>query len=180
MTELKIQAVTANQAVADLPEQKRRKLPTLILEGSGNNLRVDITGDFSQVSAGAGNRHVSEGLIAQLASLGSHGRRWDADASNFALGFVDAMQPKDAAETALLVQMAATHQAAMMLARRLNHVETIPQQDAAERALNKLLRSYAAQLEALKRYRSKGQQVVRVEHVTVNAGGQAIVGTVST
>jgi len=33
-------------------------------------------------------------------------------------------------------------------------------------------------LEALQRYRGKGQQKVTVEHVHVNAGGQAIVGTV--
>jgi hypothetical protein len=88
------------------------------------------------------------------------------------------MQPQDAAEALLLTQMATTHQATMMLARRLNHVETIPQQDAAERALNKLARSYAAQMDTLKRYRSKGQQVVRVERVTVEEGGQAIVGNV--
>ena len=36
------------------------------------------------------------------------------------------------------------------------------------------------QMEALKRYRTGGQQRVIVEHVTVNAGGQAIVGTVMT
>jgi hypothetical protein len=35
-------------------------------------------------------------------------------------------------------------------------------------------------MEALKRYRSTGQQVVRVERVTVEAGGQAIVGSVTT
>ena len=40
----------------------------------------------------------------------------------------------------------------MMMARRLNHVETKPQQDAAERALNKLARTYAMRMEALKRY----------------------------
>jgi len=33
-------------------------------------------------------------------------------------------------------------------------------------------------VEALKRYRSRGDQTVRVEHVTVNEGGQAIVGNV--
>ena len=42
-----------------------------------------------------------------------------------------------------------------------------------------LVRSYAAQMETLKRYRSKGQQVVRVERVTVADGGQAIVGNVN-
>ena len=79
----------------------------------------------------------------------------------------------------LAVQMGAVHQATMMMARRLNHVETIPQQDAAERALNKLARTYATQMEALKRYRTGGQQKVTVEHVTVNEGGQAIVGAVT-
>jgi hypothetical protein len=67
----------------------------------------------------------------------------------------------------------------MMLARRLNHVETIPQQDAAERALNKLARTFAGQMETLKRYRSKGTQTVRVERVTVESGGQAVVGHVA-
>ena len=34
------------------------------------------------------------------------------------------------------------------------------------------------QLEALKRYRTGGEQKVVVQHVNVNKGGQAIVGTV--
>ena len=50
---------------------------------------------------------------------------------------------------------------------------------SAERAYNKLARTYVAQIEALKRYRSAGEQTVRVEHVTVN-DGQAIVGNVTT
>jgi hypothetical protein len=43
----------------------------------------------------------------------------------------------------------------------------------------KLLRTYTKQMEALQRYRGKGQQKVTVEHVRVHSGGQAIVGTVS-
>lgn len=42
-----------------------------------------------------------------------------------------------------------------------------------------LARTFASQMEALKRYRSGGQQTVRVERVTVNEGGQAIVGNVA-
>ena len=79
----------------------------------------------------------------------------------------------------LATQMAVTHQATMMMAKRLNHVETIPQQDSAEREFNKLARTFASQTEALKKYRAKAQQTVRVERVTVNEGGQAIVGSVS-
>ena len=44
---------------------------------------------------------------------------------------------------------------------------------------DKLVRSFAALTDALNRHRGKGQQVVRVEHVTVQAGGQAIVGAVA-
>ena len=34
-------------------------------------------------------------------------------------------------------------------------------------------------MEALKRYRTGGEQKVTVQHVTVNEGGQAVVGNVS-
>jgi hypothetical protein len=44
---------------------------------------------------------------------------------------------------------------------------------------NKLARTYAVLLDALNRHRGKGQQKVTVEHVHVNAGGQAIVGPVT-
>ena len=42
--------------------------------------------------------------------------------------------------------------------------------------------TFATQMETLKRYRSTGEQKMTVEHqhVTVNEGGQAIVGNVST
>ena len=75
----------------------------------------------------------------------------------------------------LATQMAAVHLATITFARRLAHVENIPQQDSAERAFNKLARTFAAQVEALKRYRTGGQQNVIVRHVTVAEGGQAIV-----
>jgi hypothetical protein len=75
--------------------------------------------------------------------------------------------------------MAAVHVASMTFARRLAHVENIPQQDSAERAFNKLTRTFAAQMSALKEYRSKGEQKMTVQHVHVAEGGQAIVGNVS-
>ena len=61
----------------------------------------------------------------------------------------------------LAAQMAAVHMASMTFARRLAHVENIPQQDSAER-----------EVEALK-------QKMTVQHVHVAEGGQAIVGNVS-
>ena len=75
--------------------------------------------------------------------------------------------------------MAAIHTAIMTFTRRLAHVENLPYQDSAERALNKLTRTYASQMETLKRYRTGGEQKVTVKHVTVGEGGQAIVGNVT-
>ena len=80
----------------------------------------------------------------------------------------------------LATQMAAIHNATMKAARALRGSDTIPQQDSNGNLVNKLARTFATQVEALKRYRSKGEQKVVVEHVTVNEGGQAIVGTVDT
>jgi len=63
---------------------------------------------------------------------------------------------------------------------RLMDAENILQQDSAERGFNKLARTFVAQIEGLKRYRNGDrEQAVRVEHVTVKNGGQAIVGNVS-
>lgn len=123
--------------------------------------------------------HFQAGITRQVASLGAYGAKLDETNSNFVLSVVRAVQPRDELESMLAVQMGAVHAATMMMARRLNHITTIPQQDAAERALNKLARTFATQMETLKRYRTGGQQKVTVEHVTVNAGGQAIVGAVA-
>ncbi|AOY60479.1 uncharacterized protein Dmul_37110 [Desulfococcus multivorans] len=43
----------------------------------------------------------------------------------------------------------------------------------------KLSRTYALQMEGLRRYRQKGQQRMTVEHVHVHSGGQAVVGQVN-
>jgi hypothetical protein len=98
---------------------------------------------------------------------------------NRALAAVTGVGARDEVEGMLATQMVATHCAAITLLRRLKATETIPQQDSAGNLVTKLLRTYTAQVEALNRYRGKGQQKVTVEHVHVHQGGQAIVGTVT-
>jgi hypothetical protein len=120
-----------------------------------------------------------KGLLMQLADAGSKGGKVDGRTLNFMLSVVKGVEPRDQVEAMLAAQMAAVHTATMTFAGRLAHVGTIPQQESAERALNKLSRTFAAQVEALKRYRTGGEQKVTVEHVTVNEGGQAIVGNVA-
>lgn len=119
------------------------------------------------------------GLLQQLANAASQGQEVSEDDLNFMLSMVKGIEPEDEVESMLAAQMAAVHMATMKFARRLNHVENLPQQDSAERAFNKFARTFTTQVEALKRYRTGGQQRMVVEHVTVNEGGQAIVGSVS-
>ena len=122
------------------------------------------------LAMGTSDDRVFSGLLKQISNIGEQGKAASEDASNFVLGIIDGVEPQDEVEAMLATQMAVTHQATMLMARRLTHVETISQQDAAERAYNKLARTFVAQTEALKKYRAKAQQTVRVERVTVNEG----------
>ena len=121
----------------------------------------------------------ADGLVSQLMNVGTQGQNYDGKGPNFMLSVIKGIAPRDEVEAMMAAQMAAVHMATMTFARRLAHVDNIPQQDAAERAFNKLARTFAVQVEALKRYRTGGEQKVTVHHVTVNEGGQAIVGAVS-
>jgi hypothetical protein len=121
-----------------------------------------------------------DGFIRQVINVGSQGSEPDENGMNFLLSMVKGIEPRDQLEAMLALQMAAIHNATMTFSRRLAHVETIPQQDSANNALNKLARTFTTQIEALKRYRSTGEQKVTVQHVTVNDGGQAVIGHVST
>ena len=121
----------------------------------------------------------ANGLMMQVAGASMKaGKPVEADA-NFMLATIEDIGPRDRVEAMLAAQMAAVHMASMTFARRLANVDNIPQQDSASNAFNKLTRTFVTQMEALKRYRSTGEQRVVVERVTVQAGGQAIVGNVA-
>jgi hypothetical protein len=128
---------------------------------------------------GTGDYEFAGGLLTQLTDASRSGKIVTEQELNFMLSVVAGINPRDETEALLAAQMAAIHNATMMAARRLNHVDTIAQQDSASTMLNKLARTFASQVEALKKYRSGGEQTIKVQHVTVNDGGQAIVGNVS-
>src|SRR5262249_4558019 len=119
------------------------------------------------------------GILNQLASASANGQNTDEHGLNFMLSVIKGIEPRDQLEAMLAAQMAAVHMASMTFARRLVHVKTIAQQDSAERAFNKLTRTFAMQMEALKRYRSGAEQKVTLQHVSVAEGGQAIIGNVT-
>lgn len=88
--------------------------------------------------------------------------------------------PKDELEGMLAGQLVAANAAAMECYRRaMIGEQSFEGRKENLNQANKLSRTYATLLEALDRHRGKGsQQSVRVEHVHVHAGGQAVVGPV--
>ena len=99
---------------------------------------------------------------------------------NNGLTILSGIQPKDEIEGMLAVQMIGVHNVAMAtLARSMITEQTFEGKQANVNQATKMLRTFTAQMEALKKYRTGGQQKVTVEHVHVNKGGQAIVGNVN-
>ena len=89
-------------------------------------------------------------------------------------------KPADELEGMLISQMIACHAASLECYRRAMLAEqSFEGRQSNLSAANKLSRTYTMLLDALSKHRGKGQQVVRVEHVTVQAGGQAIVGAIT-
>ncbi|CUH45557.1 hypothetical protein [Ruegeria atlantica] len=100
------------------------------------------------------------------------------DMRGFLPAIVREIAPRDGVERMLAVQMATTHVALIRQGGRMANADQLPQFEAHERAYNKLARTYTAQVEALRKHRNGGKQTVTVQHVNVEDGGQAIVGSV--
>jgi hypothetical protein len=127
---------------------------------------------------GTTNGDFAEGLIKQLFDVVSKGKAPNEADLNLIVGMVQGIAPRDETEAMLAAQMVAVHNALITAARQLGNAQTIEQQDSASNMFNKLARTFIGQIEALKKYRSTGEQNIRVQHVNVSEGGQAIVGNV--
>ena len=95
--------------------------------------------------------------------------------TTFMLSVVKGIEPRDQIEAMLAAQMAAVHAASRLLRSSPRaHVESISRSRTAPRPPStSSARTFAAQVEALKRYRSGGEQKMTVQHVHVAEGGQA-------
>ncbi|MCA9842402.1 MAG: hypothetical protein KC475_09790 [Cyanobacteria bacterium HKST-UBA03] len=103
----------------------------------------------------------------------------DTDSINAAYGMLAELAPSSATESMLCAQMVANHQLIMFQAMNAQRPE-LPM-DIKDNYLNRLVklqRLFNAQADTLHKLRNGGQQKMTVEHVHVNEGGQAIIGTV--
>ncbi len=168
--------------------ERKKKAARPVVKVTAEGGKVTIAPDHPSLTVahvllakamGSSDQAFAHSMLLQLANASGTGPVPDEATLNFLLSVIEGVAPRDQTEAMLAAQMAVVHCTMMTFSRRLNHVVSIPQQDAAERTLNKLARTFAVQMETLKRYRTGGEQKVTVQHVHVNDGGQAIVGTVA-
>jgi hypothetical protein len=157
-------------------EATRREAPT-IFKDEKNKLKVTVTDDdMIKNLFGMKTRTAANGvLIKGLGSLGERGNAYYDMLTNMAVE----MEPKDAVEAMLVTQMTATNAALSYALQQMVDSPQLKRVEAFDRIANKLARTFTIQVEALKKYRAKAQQIVRVERVDVHEGGQAIVGDVT-
>jgi len=137
---------------------------------------------------GTSDQNLQFSLLQQLVgtlNVGNTGEDFDpntlVNSYDNVMALLQGIAPKDEIESMLSLQMIGTHNLAMtVMARATNPDQTFKWAQVCMNYSIKLLRTFTAQMEALKKYRSKGEQKMTVEHVHVNEGGQAIVGNVKT
>ena len=129
----------------------------------------------------ASSAFVQASLYQLIAAARLPGSGISEIAVNASLAFIEGAKPQDEVECALVMQMACTHTAAMSVLGTFAGAHGYgPDVPLKVSAAARLMRAYATQVETLRRLRNGGSQVVRVEHVHVNEGGQAVIGNVKT
>jgi len=127
-------------------------------------------------AASANTRQQALELISTLAPAPADRRAIAADSAAHRMIGLDA---RDTLEEMLATQMLALHSAAVDCISRA----MLPEQNGATRReelalATRVSRAFAQLAETMDRRRRGGEQKVRVEHVHVHAGGQAVVGTI--
>jgi len=150
---------------------------------AGKNVALDR--DLTKSFSGSANNTFDMALIRRTmetlwrpATMSADRRNQEMDAAFIALA---AFKPTDEIEGMLAAQAVALHAATMELARRamIPDQSHVVAQDYRNTAI-KLSRGVIEVLDALDRKRGKNRkQVMRIERVTVQAGGQAVVGNVT-
>jgi hypothetical protein len=129
---------------------------------------------------GAKTKLIGKKFLQQVAGVVARVTPENEDVLDVAMASFMGIKPKDDIEGMLASQMVAVHTLAMEMSSRALHPDQHP--DMVTMNVNratKLMRTYTAQIEALNKYRAKGQQKITVQHVNVETGGQAIVGDVN-
>lgn len=88
------------------------------------------------------------------------------------------LETQNPVEAMLVSQMAGIHAHIMRLLVRSNEGHSLSATQSLLDMANKLMRTFATQVEAFEKFKRGGKQSIKVDHVHVHEGGQAIVGNV--
>ena len=157
-----------------LVDEKKKRPPMPIVKGGQLKLSTDQADSLAKSKYESTTMAIIDSAIAGVMKGGVD------VVFNGALQQMDELEPGSYLESMLLAQMIQTSNGAKFC---MNLAFSEGQHPAA-REMNanlaiKFQRTFAAQVEALQKLRGKGGQQVRVEHVHVHEGGQAIVGNVN-
>lgn len=125
---------------------------------------------------GAVDRDALHGLLGQLVKASVVARKPDQGNLSFMVSMLKSITPRDSLEAMLAAQMVSIQVATMRCACRLACTDDVTQQESLTRALTRLSRTFAAQMEALNRHRSNGACAITVQNLSVQEGGKAVVG----
>ena len=173
--------------VQEREKDKKLKIRKVNDAGGSPTLKLGVTEAGALGTFGSSDEMVFRHFLDQLSRgfkgvIGPEGHDNEAfvTACNTGMAILSGIQPKDEIEGMLAVQMIAVHNVAMeTLGRAMISGQTFDGKQANVNQATKMLRTFAIQMEALKKYRTGGQQTVTVQHVNVGSGGQAIVGNLA-
>lgn len=144
------------------------------------NKEIMIPTQHSSV-IGLPSRSAEKYLLTQLATSLELSSVGEADYSVAIAEMMIAIAPTDPIEAMMVTQMLATHNAVMLCNKRIAELEDQSGRvwDALTQNATKLMQLFLNQQKALDKRRGKADQKVLIQHVNVNSGGQAIVGSVN-
>ena len=122
------------------------------------------------------DQEFSNGVYLQLcdACLRVDGVDWNLFQSMMSV--LKSQNPKDHFEAMFMNQMSGVHALVMKFIGHVAKADTENEIETLQRTVNKLMRTFIDQTEALQRYQSRVDQKVTIQNVSVSEGGQAIVG----
>lgn len=168
--------------VVSAPEKEPINIQRTVKRGKklSSEQKDEIISAETASATGSGSVEFSHLLLTQTANafVKSDGYK-PLDAFNAIYKTLVSMQPSDEFEAMLISRTLALHNQYMHYMQLAAHTTN---QDSRDRHINnatKLMRVYNESLEALNKHRRKGEQKVTVQHnhVNVNDGGKAIVGS---
>lgn len=143
---------------------------------------IDLLDSSILEATGSANRNVGISMLINILKAIAPTKSNNKEAATRLDTVAQSMQmmaPQDEYEGQLVAQLIILHEHALDYLGRANRTERVDFANVYLNGASKLLTRHHETLEALLKYRRKGEQRVHVEHIHVYGGGQAVVGNIT-